>query len=58
VRQNLCGSQRLKLSLRATIKYFGCNFAMGGIPHEKVLRSMALFAKEVMPHFSASPLNT
>jgi alkanesulfonate monooxygenase SsuD/methylene tetrahydromethanopterin reductase-like flavin-dependent oxidoreductase (luciferase family) len=40
------------------IDYFGCNFAMGGIPHEKVLRSMALFAKEVMPHFSASPLNT
>lgn len=34
------------------IDYFGCNFAMGGIPHDKILRSMALFAKEVMPHFS------
>jgi len=33
------------------IEYFGCNFAMGGIPHDKVLRSMALFAKEVMPRF-------
>jgi alkanesulfonate monooxygenase SsuD/methylene tetrahydromethanopterin reductase-like flavin-dependent oxidoreductase (luciferase family) len=33
------------------IEYFGCNFAMGGIPHAKVLRSMALFAKEVMPRF-------
>jgi alkanesulfonate monooxygenase SsuD/methylene tetrahydromethanopterin reductase-like flavin-dependent oxidoreductase (luciferase family) len=33
------------------IEYFGCNFAMGGIPQDKVLRSMELFAKEVMPHF-------
>jgi alkanesulfonate monooxygenase SsuD/methylene tetrahydromethanopterin reductase-like flavin-dependent oxidoreductase (luciferase family) len=33
------------------IEYFGCNFAMGGIPQDKVLRSMKLFAKEVMPHF-------
>jgi alkanesulfonate monooxygenase SsuD/methylene tetrahydromethanopterin reductase-like flavin-dependent oxidoreductase (luciferase family) len=33
------------------IEYFGCNFAMGGIPQDKVLRSMALFAKEVMPRF-------
>ncbi len=33
------------------IEYFGCNFAMGGIPQDKVLRSMALFGKEVMPHF-------
>jgi hypothetical protein len=33
------------------IEYFGCNFAMGGIPQDKVLRSMALFAKEVMTHF-------
>lgn len=33
------------------IEYFGCNFAMGGIPQDKVLRSMELFAKEVMPRF-------
>jgi alkanesulfonate monooxygenase SsuD/methylene tetrahydromethanopterin reductase-like flavin-dependent oxidoreductase (luciferase family) len=33
------------------IEYFGCNFAMGGIPQDKVLHSMALFAKEVMPRF-------
>jgi alkanesulfonate monooxygenase SsuD/methylene tetrahydromethanopterin reductase-like flavin-dependent oxidoreductase (luciferase family) len=33
------------------IEYFGCNFAMGGIPQDKVLRSMTLFAKEVMPRF-------
>lgn len=33
------------------IAYFGCNFAFGGMEHSKVLRSMELFAKEVMPHF-------
>ena len=33
------------------VEYFGCNFAMGGIPHEKVMRSMRLFADEVMPGF-------
>lgn len=38
------------------IDYFGCNFAMGGIPHDKVLRSMELFATEVMPRFQATPL--
>jgi alkanesulfonate monooxygenase SsuD/methylene tetrahydromethanopterin reductase-like flavin-dependent oxidoreductase (luciferase family) len=32
------------------IDYFGCNFDFGGMEHAKVLRSMALFAKEVMPH--------
>ena len=33
------------------VEYFGCNFAMGGIPHDKVMRSMQLFADEVMPRF-------
>ena len=33
------------------VEYFGCNFAMGGIPHDKVMRSMRLFADEVMPRF-------
>ncbi len=28
---------------------FICNFDFGGIPHEKVMRSMALFSREVMP---------
>lgn len=31
------------------IDYFGGNFDFGGMPHEKVLRSMTLFAEEVMP---------
>ena len=33
------------------IAYFGCNFDFGGMPQETVLRSMKLFAEEVMPHF-------
>lgn len=33
------------------IAYFGCNFAMGGISHDNVLRAMQLFASDVMPHF-------
>ena len=33
------------------IEYFGCNFSFGGLEHEKLLRSMELFSKEVMPHF-------
>ena len=33
------------------IDYFGCNFSFGGMPQKKVLKSMRLFAKEVMPAF-------
>ena len=33
------------------IEYFGCNFSFGGLEHKKLLRSMELFSKEVMPHF-------
>ncbi|MBM3223794.1 MAG: LLM class flavin-dependent oxidoreductase [Candidatus Tectomicrobia bacterium] len=33
------------------IEYFGCNFAFGDLDHKKVLASMELFAKEVMPRF-------
>ena len=33
------------------IEYFGCNFSFGGMPQDKVLKSMRLFAKEVMPAF-------
>ena len=31
------------------IDYFGCNFDFGGMGREKVLRSMEMFSKEVMP---------
>ena len=33
------------------IEYFGCNFSFGGMEQGKLLRSMKLFADEVMPHF-------
>ena len=33
------------------IGYFGCNFSFGGMPQDKVLKSMELFAREVMPAF-------
>jgi alkanesulfonate monooxygenase SsuD/methylene tetrahydromethanopterin reductase-like flavin-dependent oxidoreductase (luciferase family) len=33
------------------IDYFGCNFAFSCMEHDKVMRSMQLFATEVMPHF-------
>ncbi len=32
------------------VGYFGANFAMGGLSHHKALKSMELFAREVMPH--------
>ena len=31
------------------IDYFGCNFDFGGMSRDKVLRSMELFSREVMP---------
>jgi alkanesulfonate monooxygenase SsuD/methylene tetrahydromethanopterin reductase-like flavin-dependent oxidoreductase (luciferase family) len=37
------------------IELFGCGFAFGGIEHAQVMRSMELFAKEVMPQFQDSP---
>ncbi len=36
----------------AGINRFGCNFSFGGIPQPKVLKSMQLFAQEVMPAFT------
>ena len=36
----------------AGIGYFGCNFSFGGMPQDKVLKSMELFAREVMPEFT------
>ncbi len=35
----------------AGIGYFGCNLSFGGMPQDKVLRSMELFARKVMPEF-------
>ena len=36
----------------AGIGYFGCNFSFGGMPQKKILKSMELFAREVMPEFT------
>ncbi len=36
------------------IDYFGGNFAFSCMEHDKIMRSMELFAKEVMPHFTRS----
>ena len=36
----------------AGIGYFGCNFSFGGMPQDKVLKSMELFAREIMPEFA------
>ena len=36
----------------AGVRYFGCNFAFGGLDQKKQLRSMELFAREVKPRFS------
>ena len=42
---------QIKEMQRHGIEYFGCNFSFGGMEQGKLLRSMKLFAKEVMPHF-------
>ena len=42
---------KIKLLQDEGIDYFGCNFSFGGMPQRKVLKSMRLFAKEVMPAF-------
>ena len=36
----------------AGVRYFGCNFAFGGLDNGKQLKSMELFAREVMPRFA------
>jgi hypothetical protein len=40
---------------REGIEVFGCGFAFGDINHAKVMRSMELFAREVMPRFDTAP---
>ncbi len=43
--------EQLKAVQQVGIDYFICNFAFGGLDQQKVMRSMRLFADEVMPHF-------
>jgi alkanesulfonate monooxygenase SsuD/methylene tetrahydromethanopterin reductase-like flavin-dependent oxidoreductase (luciferase family) len=42
---------KLKVLQEQGVDYFICNFAFGGMDHQKILRSMQLFAREVMPYF-------
>jgi alkanesulfonate monooxygenase SsuD/methylene tetrahydromethanopterin reductase-like flavin-dependent oxidoreductase (luciferase family) len=42
---------KMKALQEQGIEHFVCNFAFGGMPHDKVMRSMQLCAREVMPHF-------
>ena len=42
---------RIKNLEQQGIGYFVCNFFFGDMAHEKVIQSMKLFAKEVMPAF-------
>ena len=44
--------ERIKgLRDRHNVQYFTAHFSYGDLQHEKVMRSMELFAKEVMPKF-------
>lgn len=42
---------RIKELQEQGVGYFGYNFDFGGMKHSKVIKSMELFAREVMPHF-------
>ena len=46
-----CVRRIRRLQEEHNIQYFGANMGFGGLAHSKVMRSMELFAKEVMPHF-------
>ena len=46
--------ERLKATQAAGINHVFGNFGFPGLPHEKVIRSIELFAKEVMPEFQGA----
>ena len=48
--------ERLKETQAAGINHVFGNFGFPGLPNEKVLRSIELFAKEVMPEFQEVPV--
>ena len=47
--------ERLKLVQEAGINHVFGSFGFAGLPHEKVMRSIELFATQVMPHFQEAP---
>ena len=48
--------ERVKATQDAGINHIFGAFGFPGLPHEKVMRSIELFAKEVMPHFREAPV--
>ena len=46
-----CVRRITKLQEEHNIEYFGASMSFGSMKHEKVMRSMELFAKDVMPKF-------
>ncbi len=48
--------ERLKQTQEAGINHVFGNFGFAGLPHEKVMRSIELFATHVMPHFQEAPV--
>ena len=51
-------AERLKQVQEAGINHVFGNFGFAGLPHSKVMRSIELFATEVMPHFQDAPVAT
>ena len=49
-------AERLKQTQEAGINHIFGNFGFAGLPHWKVMRSIELFAAEVMPHFQEPAL--
>ena len=47
--------ERLKQTQDAGINHVFGSFGFAGLPHEKVMRSIELFATQVMPHFQEAP---
>ncbi len=48
--------ERMKATQDAGINHIFGGFGFPGLPHEKVMRSIELFATEVMPHFREAPV--
>jgi hypothetical protein len=49
-------SERLKILQEQGIHHIFGAFGFPGLPHEKVMRSIEMFATQVMPHFRAAPV--
>jgi hypothetical protein len=48
--------ERLKIVQEQGINRIFGAFGFPGLPHEKVLRSIEMFATQVMPHFREAPI--